>query len=71
MSECVQQLPLPCLKLGEGPYWVEQQQALLVVDVNNNTLIKYYVNSGRIQHLHIGMQMFNMESALDNNSTTS
>ncbi|KAK8395054.1 hypothetical protein O3P69_006068 [Scylla paramamosain] len=53
MGECVQQLPLPCLELGEGPHWVEQQQALLVVDVKNKTLIKHYVSSGRTQNLHI------------------
>ncbi|KAG0723523.1 Regucalcin [Chionoecetes opilio] len=30
MGERVHQLPVPCFTLGEGPYWVEDEQALLV-----------------------------------------
>lgn len=53
MGERAQQLPLPCLRLGEGPYWLEAQQALLLVDASVKTLWKYYVNTGRTQVLHI------------------
>ncbi|XP_069191091.1 regucalcin-like [Procambarus clarkii] len=47
----VDQLPLPCLKLGEGPHWQEHLQALLFVDVFSKTLRRYFIDSGRSQQL--------------------
>ncbi|KAK7079237.1 hypothetical protein SK128_006064 [Halocaridina rubra] len=52
MSEIkVEKLPVPCIKLGEGPHWLENDQALLYVDVFDKTLVRYFINSGRRQTL--------------------
>ncbi|XP_064108349.1 regucalcin-like isoform X2 [Macrobrachium nipponense] len=49
----VEQLPVPCLYLGEGPHWQEDLEALLYVDVFNKAVCRYFVNTGRHQVLHI------------------
>lgn len=49
----VEQLPVPCLYLGEGPHWEEDLEALLYVDVFNKAVCRYFVNTGRYQVLHI------------------
>ena len=54
MGERVVQLPLPRYDLGEGPYWIEDEQALLVADVFTKSLVKHYVETGRNRILHIG-----------------
>ncbi|KAK3895110.1 hypothetical protein Pcinc_001156, partial [Petrolisthes cinctipes] len=55
MSEVTveQLLPVPCMGLGEGPHWIQQQQALVFVDAFDMKLRRYFVDSGRHQVLHI------------------
>ncbi|XP_064110835.1 regucalcin-like [Macrobrachium nipponense] len=47
----VDQLPVPCIKLGEGPHWLEKEQALLYVDVFSKALRRHFIKSGRHQVL--------------------
>lgn len=54
MGERVVQLPLPRYGVGESPYWIEDEQALSLVDRVAKTLTKYYVNTGRSRILQIG-----------------
>lgn len=49
----VDQLPVPCIKLGEGPHWLEGDQALLYVDVFTKALRRHFINTGRHQVLFI------------------
>lgn len=50
----VEQLPIPCLYLGEeGPLWQPDLEALLVVDVFGKAVRRHFVRTGRHQVLHI------------------
>ncbi|KAG7169961.1 Regucalcin-like 3, partial [Homarus americanus] len=52
-SETVEKLPVPCMKLGEGPHWQEDLQALLYVDVFDKALRRHFINTGRHQLLNL------------------
>ncbi|XP_050700348.1 uncharacterized protein LOC126987425 [Eriocheir sinensis] len=45
----VTQLPLPAMKLGEGPFWLSEQDTLLLVDVFAKGLRTYHVTSGKME----------------------
>lgn len=47
----VEQLPVPCMLLGEGPHWLEDLQAILYVDVFSKALRRHFVDTGRHQVL--------------------
>lgn len=49
----VEQLDFPPLVLGEGPYWIESLQALMLADVYSNILRRRFFPSGRHQVLHL------------------
>lgn len=50
----VEQLPVPCIGLGEGPHWIQEQQALVFVDAFDMKLRRYFVDSGKHQVLNVG-----------------
>lgn len=50
----VEQLPVPCMLLGEGPHWLEDLQAILYVDVFSKALRRHFVDTGRHQVLTLG-----------------
>ncbi|XP_071528075.1 regucalcin-like isoform X2 [Panulirus ornatus] len=49
----VEQLDIPCIRLGEGPHWLEDQQALLFVDVFDKALRRHFVHTGKHQILFL------------------
>ncbi|MPC90117.1 hypothetical protein E2C01_085087 [Portunus trituberculatus] len=50
----VERLPVPCLKLGEGPHWLPQENCLLFVDVFTKALRKYNVDTKKEEVLYLG-----------------
>ena len=44
----------PAVKLGEGPHWCPEDQALVFVDILSGNLHRYFSKTGRRQVLHIG-----------------
>lgn len=65
----VKQLAMPRLRLGEGPRWVEEQQALILVDCFAMDLRRHFVGSGRNQVLHIGEYISSEEWMVDRDCT--
>ncbi|XP_045110845.1 regucalcin-like isoform X1 [Portunus trituberculatus] len=49
----VERLPVPCLKLGEGPHWLPQENCLLFVDVFTKALRKYNVDTKKEEVLYL------------------
>ncbi|KAK3877111.1 hypothetical protein Pcinc_018146 [Petrolisthes cinctipes] len=49
----VKQVSMPLLRLGEGPRWLEEQQALVLVDCFAKELRRHFVDTSRNQVLHI------------------
>lgn len=44
----------PSVGLGEGPYWSEEDKALLFVDIVGGDVHRVFLESGRHQVLHVG-----------------
>ena len=42
------------IDIGEGPHWLENEQALLYVGLTDGNIFKYYVKTKREQKIHIG-----------------
>ncbi|XP_042861798.1 regucalcin-like [Penaeus japonicus] len=49
----VEQLDFPQMVLGEGPFWIESLQALMLADVFSNILRRNFFHTGRQQVLHL------------------
>ncbi|XP_042875162.1 regucalcin-like [Penaeus japonicus] len=43
----------PSVRLGEGPHWVEEDQALLFVDIVEGDVHRLFLETGRHQVLHV------------------
>ena len=41
--------------IGESPFWLEREQALLFVDIPAGYIYKYYTKTGRVQKLKPGL----------------
>src|SRR5258708_24606463 len=41
-------------KLGEGPVWRADEQALYWVDIERNCVYRFYPRSGRYDNFHVG-----------------
>lgn len=44
----------PSVGLGEGPYWSQEDKALLFVDIVNGDVHRLFLETGRHQVLHVG-----------------
>ena len=58
MAPTIEKLPIPPLKLGEGPHWDAATQSLYLVDISDSLLIRYDPNANKSFTVKLGKYYF-------------